>query len=187
MANVFDDLKYVVSYSSEVESCFDLIKKFKGDYAAFGTEKISTAKHLAEFSEKLLSRLCETLGVEKTASREDVAAAINALDGLCCLENGRLTKVPADKLSEMGASFASEDWKSLPFASEAVNGLEAAKKHIDELHSADNFHLNVKTELSELVDSIQYPVLFGIWRYRVREQDSTKSFKEYIRIYNEGI
>ena len=51
----------------------------------------------------------------------------------------------------------------------------------------DNFHLNIKTELSELVDSIQYPVLFGIWRYRVREQDSTKSFKEYIRIYNEGI
>lgn len=187
MANVFDDLKYVVSYSNEVESCFDLIKKFKGDYAAFGTEKITTAKHLAEFSDKLLAKLCKTLGVEKTASREDVAAAINALDGLCCLNDGALTKVPADKLSEMSASFDGGEWKSLPFSSEAVNGLEEAKKHIDELHSGDNFHLNIKTELSELVDSIQYPVLFGIWRYRVREQDSTKSFKEYIRIYNEGI
>lgn len=187
MANVFEDLKYVVSYSNEVDSCFDLIKKFKGDYAAFGTEKITTAKHLAEFSEKLLNRLCEALGVEKTASAEDVAAAVNTLDGLCYLDDGKITKVPADKLSAMSASFDGEAWKSLPFASEAVSGLEEAKKHIDELHADDNFHLNIKTELSELVDSIQYPVLFGIWRYRVREQDSTKSFKEYIRIYNEGI
>ena len=187
MANVFEDLKYVVSYSNEVESCFDLIKKFKGDYAAFGTEKISTAKHLAEFSDKLLSRLCKALGIEKTASAEDVAAAVNALDGLCYLNDGKLTKVPADKLSEMGASFDGDGWKALPFASEAVNGLEEAKKHINELHTDDNFHLNIKTELSEMVDSIQYPVLFGIWRYRVREQDSTRSFKEYIRIYNEGI
>ncbi len=187
MANVFEDLKYVVSYSNEVDSCFDLIKKFKGDYAAFGTEKITTAKQLAEFSDKLLGRLCKAFGVEKTASAEDVAAAVNALDGLCYLDDGRLTKVPADKLSAMSASFDDEAWKSLSFASEAVSGLEEAKKHIDELHVDDNFHLNIKTELSELVDSIQYPVLFGIWRYRVREQDSTKSFKEYIRIYNEGI
>lgn len=187
MANVFEDLKYVVSYANEVDSCFDLIKKFKGDYVAFGTEKITTAKQLAEFSDKLLSRLCKALGVEKTASAEEVAAAVDALDGLCYLDDGRLTKVPADKLSAMSASFDDEEWKSLPFASEAVNGLEEAKKHIDELHADDNFHLNIKNELSELVDSIQYPVLFGIWRYRVREQDSTKSFKEYIRIYNEGI
>ncbi len=187
MANVFEDLKYVVSYANEVDSCFDLIKKFKGDYVAFGTEKITTAKQLAEFSDKLFSRLCKALGVEKTASAEEVAAAVDALDGLCYLDDGRLTKVPADKLSAMSASFDDEAWKSLPFASEAVNGLEEAKKHIDELHAGDNFHLNIKNELSELVDSIQYPVLFGIWRYRVREQDSTKSFKEYIRIYNEGI
>ncbi len=187
MANVFDDLKYVVSYSNEVDSCFDLIKKFKGDYAAFGTEKIATAKQLAEFSDKLLTRLANALGIEKTASREDVAEAMAKLDGLCVAEDGVLSKVAPDKLAEMSASFDGDSWKSLSFAAEAVNGVEAAKKHIDELHAADNFHLNIKNELSELVDSIQYPVLFGIWRYRVREQDSTKSFKEYIRIYNDGI
>ncbi len=187
MANVFDDLKYVVSYSNEVDSCFDLIKKFKGDYAVFGTEKITTAKHLAEFSDKLLTRLANALGIDKTASREDVAAAMAKLDGLCVLQDGVITKVAADKLSELSASFDGDGWKSLPFAKEAVSGVEGAKKHIDELHAADNFHLNVKNELSELVDSIQYPVLFGIWRYRVREQDSTKSFREYIKIYNEGI
>lgn len=187
MANVFEDLKYVVGYANEVDSCFDLIKKFKGDYAAFGTEKISTAKQLAEFSDKLLTRLATALGVDKSASREAVAAAMQKLDGLCMMQDGVITKVAADKLSSYGSSFDGDGWKSLSFAAEAVSGLENAKKHIDELHAADNFHLNVKTEVSELVDCIQYPVLYGIWKYRVREQDSTKSFREYIKIYNEGI
>ncbi len=187
MANVFADLKYVVGYANEVDSCFDLIKKFKGDYAAFGTEKITTAKQLAEFADRLLQRLSKVLGVEKGASDEAVAAAMNALDGLCVLNDGRLEKVSANELSEMSASFDNDSWKSLPFAKEAVDGVAEAKKHIDELHAAENFHLNVKNELSELVDSVQYPVLFGIWRYRVREQDSKRSFRDYIRIYNEGI
>lgn len=187
LCNVFDDLKYVVSYASEVDSCFDLIKKFKGDYAVFGTEKISTAKQLAEFADKLLQRICKCFGLTKDSTHEQIAAAINALDGMCIRNDNKLCKVAADKLSEMSASLKDESWKQLPFAAEAVNGVADAKKHIDELHNAENFHLNVKNELSELGDSIVYPVLFGIWRYRVREQDSTRSFRDYIRIYNEGI
>ena len=45
----------------------------------------------------------------------------------------------------------------------------------------------VKQELSALTDCIQYPVLFGIWKYRVREQGSKRSFRDYIKIYNDGI
>lgn len=187
IANVFDDLKYVVSYAGEVDSCFDLIKKFKGDYAAFGTEKISTAKHLAEFADKLLQRICTAFGVDKGASRDAIVSAINALDGLCVMKDGKLEKVSADKLSAMSASFRDEAWKKLSFADEAVNGVAEAKKHIDELHSGENFHLHVKNELAELTDCVQYSVLLGIWRYRVREQDSVKSFREYIKIYNDGI
>lgn len=187
LCNVFDDLKYVVSYASEVDSCFDLIKKFKGEYAVFGTEKINTAKQLAEFADKLLQRICNGFGLTKDATHEEITAAINALDGLCVKKDGKLCKVPADQLSAMSESFKNESWKSQPFAAEAVNGVSEAKEHIDELHSAENFHLNVKNELTELGDCIQYPVLFGIWRYRVREQDSTRSFREYIKIYNEGI
>ncbi len=108
IANVFDDLKYVVSYAGEVDSCFDLIKKFKGDYAAFGTEKISTAKHLAEFADKLLQRICTAFGVDKGASRDAIVSAINALDGLCVMKDGKLEKVSADKLSAMSASFRDE-------------------------------------------------------------------------------
>ncbi|MGN0688098.1 MAG: hypothetical protein ACI4KA_08340 [Oscillospiraceae bacterium] len=187
LCNVFDDLKYVVSYASEVDSCFDLIKKFKGEYVVFGTEKISTAKQLAEFADKLLERICKGFGITKDATHEQITAAINALDGLCVRNDGVLSKVPADKLSAMGASFTDDGWKKQPFAAEAVVGVDEAKKHIDELHSGDNFHLSVKNELSELGDSIQYPVLYGIWRYRVREQDSDRSFADYIRIYNDGI
>ena len=187
LCSVFDDLNYVVGYASEVDSCFDLIKKFKGDYAVFGTEKITTAKQLAEFADKLLQRICKGFGLTKDSTHEEITAAINALDGLCVRNDGRIEKIAADKLSAMSASFKDEGWKSQSFAAEAVSGVEEAKKHIDELHSGENFHLNIKNELSELGDSIQYPVLFGIWRYRVREQDSDRSFRDYIKIYNEGI
>lgn len=187
IANVFDDLKYVVSYAGEVDSCFDLIKKFKGDYSAFGTDKINTAKQLAEFADKLLERICKAFGVDKSASRDDIIAAINGLSGLCIMKDGRIEMVSADKLSDMSASFKDEGWKKLSFADEAVNGVSDAKKHIDELHSGENFHLHIKNELAELTDCVQYSVLLGIWRYRVREQDSVKSFREYIKIYNDGI
>ncbi len=187
MAAVFDDLKYVVSYAGEVDSCFDLIKKFKGDYAAFGTDKIATAKQLAEFAAKLLDRICEVLGVEKDAPRDRIIEAINALDGLCVMDNGRLRKVSQEKLNEMSAALGSDEWKKLPFASEAVNGVAEAKQHIDQLHGGDNFHLHIKEELAELTDCIQYSVLLGVWKYRVREQNSDKSFREYIKIYNDGI
>ncbi|MBQ8171666.1 MAG: hypothetical protein IJZ95_06745 [Oscillospiraceae bacterium] len=187
LCNVFDDLKYVVSYANEVDNCFDLIKKFKGDYTGYNTEKISSAKQLAEFADKLLTRICNAFGLTKDSTHDDIKAAIDALSGLCVINDGRLEKVSDAELSAMSASFNDESWKQLPFATEAVNGVADAKKHIDELHSGENFHLNIKTELSELGDSIQYPVLFGIWRYRVREQDSTRSFREYIKIHNEGI
>ena len=75
----------------------------------------------------------------------------------------------------------------LSFAAEAVKGLEQAKKDIDEWHSGDNFHLTIKQETAALADCLLYPVLYGIWRYRVREQDSTHSFRDYIAIYNDGI
>lgn len=187
LGNAFDDLKYVASYAREVDSCFDLIKRFKGDYAVFGTEKINNAKQLADFADRLLDRICAVFGIEKNASREAVAEAVGKLDGLCTVSDGKIEKVSAEELSAVIASFDKEDWKQLPFANEAVNGLAAAKAHIDELHSGDNFHLMVKNELAGFGDSVQYSVLFGIWRYRVREQDSVRSFREYIKIYNDGI
>ncbi len=187
MYNVFDDLKYVESYAKEVDSCFDLIKRFKGDYAAFGTEKISNAKQLSEFAGKLLEKLCTVLDVDKDISRDDLAITLEELSGLCRINDGKLEKMTASELSAISTSFDGEEWKSLPFAAEAVNGVTEAKKHIDELHNGENFHLMIKNELSGLGDSIQYPVLFGIWRYRVREQDSVKSFREYIKLYNDGI
>ena len=113
--------------------------------------------------------------------------AVSALSGLCIVDDGKIVKLSAEELSEMGASFDKEDWKQLPFAAEAVEGVAKAKAHIDELHGGDNFHLMIKSELSDLGHSIQYPILFGIWRYRVREQDSDRSFREYIKIYNDGI
>lgn len=45
----------------------------------------------------------------------------------------------------------------------------------------------IKNDIQSLNDCIQYPVLYGVWRYRVREQDSVRSFRDFIKIYNDGI
>lgn len=185
--NAAADLAYAVGYASEVDNCIDYIKKFKADYILLGAEKINTAKQLAEFAQGLLDRLCTAFGIEKDVTREQADAAANALGGLCYTEDGRIVALTENESARLAKSFEGEDWRAQPFAAEAVKGLAAAKAKIDELHKGAAYHLHIKQELSALADCIQYPVLYGIWRYRVREQDSVRSFKDFIRIYNDGV
>lgn len=181
------DLKYTAGYAKEVDNCLDLIKKVKCDYPAEGVEKISNAKQLADFAEKLLSRLYKAFGISEQSSEGDIAAAVNAVSGLCTVSDGVIKPVSAEVLDRCAKSISGEEYKSMSFAAEAIPGVESAKKRIDDLHKDENFHLLIKNELMSLNDCIQYPVLFGIWRYRVREQNSDRSFRDYIKIYNDGV
>ena len=181
------DLKYIAGYASEVDNCLDLIKKVKCDYVLLGAEKLANGKQVAEYAGKLLDRVCGVFGFTKESSAEEIAAAVNGLSGLCVMDGGKLAKVPDAELAAMAQSFEGDGYLKQSFAAEAVSGLAEAKKNIDEWHSGENFHLRVKQELNALADCIQYPVLFGIWRFRVREQDSKRSFRDYIKIYNDGI
>ena len=45
----------------------------------------------------------------------------------------------------------------------------------------------MKNQVNELPDCVKYSVLFGIWRYRVRERDSQRSFKDFVKIFNDGM
>ena len=74
-----------------------------------------------------------------------------------------------------------------PFGEEAITGLEQAKQRVNELHSGSHYHLMIKNDIQSLNACIQYPVLYNIWKYRVREQDSVRSFRDFIRIYNDGM
>ncbi|MGN1109472.1 MAG: helicase-related protein, partial [Oscillospiraceae bacterium] len=186
LSNLIADLRYTESYASEVDNCYDLIKKFKGDYEALGAGKINNAKQLAEFAGKLLAKVCGFYGVSKDASQEDIAAALASLTGLCAVNDGALAPVNSEMLSKIAASL-DQDPAGQSFGEEAIAGVEAAHKHIDELHSGSNYHLMIKNDIQSLNDCIQYPVLYGVWRYRVREKDSVRSFKDFIRIYNDGI
>ena len=185
--NAAADLEYAIGYANEVDNCFDYIKKFKADYVLLGAENINTGKQLAEFAEKLLNGLCTAFGISRGQTAEEIAAAAQAAHGLCYLDGGRITALTESELTRLVKSFEGDGWLSQPFASEAVKGLAAAKQRIDELHSGEAYHLHIKQELSALADCIQYPVLYGIWRFRVREQDSQRSFREFIKIYNDGI
>ena len=186
IAALIADLRYAESYSSEVDSCYDLIKKIKGDYEPFGAANIANARQLAEFSGKLLAKLCKFYGIEKTSSPEEIAAAAGKLSGLCQVNGEALSAVSADIIAKTSASLDA-DPASQPFGEEAINGLKQAHERINELHSGPNYHLMIKNDIQSLNDCIQFPVLYNIWKYRVREQDSVRSFRDFIRIYNDGM
>ncbi len=186
VSNLIADLKYVHSYSSEVDSCYDLVKKFKGEYELLGAGKVSNAKQLSEFSGEMLGRICKFYGVTKDSSGEEIEAALASAKGLCVSDNGVLAPISADVVSNTAASLDA-DPASQPYGAEVLAGIKEARQHIDELHSGRNYHLMIKNDIQSMNDCIQYPVLFGIWRYRVREEDSVRSFRDFIKIYNDGL
>lgn len=184
--NLISDLRYTESYSREVDNCYDLIKKFKGEFEALGAGKISTAKQLAEFSGKLLEKICTFYGVTKDSSAEDISAAMNPLSGLCTVVDEALVPVLDEVLAKTAESLDTDPTVQ-PFGEEAVAGVAQAHARIDQLHSGSNYHLMIRNDIQALNDCLQYPVIYGIWRYRVREQDSVRSFKDFIKIFNDGI
>lgn len=186
VSNLIADLKYVHSYSSEVDSCYDLVKKFKGEYELLGAGKVSNAKQLSEFSGEMLGRICKFYGVTKDSSGEEIEAALASAKGLCVSDDGVLATISADVVSNTAASLDA-DPASQPYGAEVLAGIKEARQHIDELHSGRNYHLMIKNDIQSMNDCIQYPVLFGIWRYRVREEDSVRSFRDFIKIYNDGL
>lgn len=185
MNGLIADLKYTRDYAKQVDNCLDLIKKVKCDYTSPESAAISNNKQLVDFAEQMLARLYKLLGISEQSSETDIAGAMDQLGGLCVIEKGKLA--PAPGREHMAGSFNDNGYTNLPFAMEAVKGLADAKAEIDEYHKSENFHLKIKQEISELEDCIQYPVLYGIWKYRAKEQDSDRSFKDYIKIYNDGI
>lgn len=186
IAELVADLRYAESYASEVDSCYDLIKKVKADYELLGAGNLSNARHLAEFAGKLLAKVCRFYGIEKDSSPEEIAAAADKLSGLCQAADGALSAVPADMVEKISKSLDA-DPAAQTFGEEAITGLEQAKQRVNELHSGSHYHLMIKNDIQSLNDCIQYPVLYNIWKYRVREQDSVRSFRDFIRIYNDGM
>ncbi|MBD5130061.1 MAG: hypothetical protein HDT43_09070 [Ruminococcaceae bacterium] len=183
--NLIGDLKYIRGVAKEIDNCLDLIKKVKCEYTVPETEAITNSKQLAEFAENMLERMYTLFGLGEDSSNDDIAAAINALSGLCIVRDGKLVKAPDS--GAMSDSFTNDSYSNQPFALDALKGLSDAKAQIDELHKGGDFHLKIKQEIVSLNDCIQYPVLYGIWKYRAKEQDSDRSFKDYIKIYNDGI
>ena len=185
---LISDLKYTRDYAKQVDNCLDLIKKVKCEYVIPETAAVTNSRQLAEFASNMLERMYKLLGLSEQSTSDDIAAAIGDINGLCVIEDGTLAIAP-DRES-MAASFEDEGYTNLPFAMEAVMGLADAKAEIDEFHKSENFHLKIKQEITALEDNIQYSVLYGIWKYRAKESDfqrSDRSFKEYIKIYNDGM
>lgn len=183
--NLIADLRYISDFASQVESCQDLIKRVKREYCIEQTEKISNSKQLVEFADNALKSLYKLFGLNEKSDESAIAAAVNSIGGLCTKISGKLER--AAHREQMAQTLTDDAYSNEPFAFEVISGISEAKKQIDELRRGDDFHLKIKQEISELSDCIQYSVLYGIWKYRAKEQDSQRSFKEYIKIYNDGI
>ena len=182
------DLKYTRDFAKQVDNCLDLIKKVKCEYAIPEAATVTNNKSLVDFAEHMLARMYKLLGISEKSSEEDIAGVMEQFGGLCVIDGGRLIAAPYRE--QMAASFNDDGYTNLPFAMEAVKGLADAKAEIDEYHKGENFHLKIKEEISALENCIQYPVLYGIWKYRAKERESDRSdrsFKDYIKIYNDGI
>ncbi|MCM1168153.1 MAG: hypothetical protein NC299_03190 [Lachnospiraceae bacterium] len=183
--DLIENLKYIHDKAKAIENCLDLIKEVKCKYVVPEAAAVTNSKQLAEFAENMLGRLYELYGLDESSSKDDIAAAVNNLSGLCVVRDGQLKRV--SERAAMADSFTNDSYSNQPFTLEALKGLSDAKAQIDELHKSDDFHLKIKQEIISLNDCIQYPVLYGIWKYRAKEQDSDRSFKDYIKIYNDGI
>ena len=130
--------------------------------------------------------MCRVYGFEKDSSPEVFAAAADKLSGLCQAAVGALSAGPADLVVKIAKSLDA-DPAAQPFGEEAITGRVQAKQRVNELHSGSHYHLMIMNDIQSLNDCIQYPVLYNIWKYRVREQDSVRSFRDFIRIYNDGM
>lgn len=180
------DLRYLRDYSNQVDNCTDLIKRVKIEYITPEVENISNAKQLNDFATEQLAKIYKLFGISDSSQNADITAAVNSVSGLCAVNaSGKLEK--SAECSKLAESFDNESYLKQPFAAEAVKGLADAKAEIDELHKSAGFHLKIKQEIGALNDCIQYSVLYGIWKYRAKEQDSDHTFKDYIKIYNDGI
>lgn len=136
--------------------------------------------------ESSLQRCAGSTALRRTPPPTEIAAAADKLSGLCQAADGALSAVPADMVEKISKSLDA-DPAAQPFGEEAIAGLEQAKQRVNELHSGSHYHLMIKNDIQSLNDCIQYPVLYNIWKYRVREQDSVRSFRDFIRIYNDGM
>ena len=187
MAGLVASLKYVRDHAQQAESGFDFIKKVKADFSLVDNDEISNTKQLTDFADKTLNKIYTLLGINDKSSPAEIAAAMNEINGLCLInDSGKIEKMLLR--DEMAASFSDNSYSNQPFASEAVKGLEDAKAEVDALENDKEFHIKIKNAVRELHDVIQYPVMYGIWKYREKQKKQSGSqFKEYIRIFNDGI
>lgn len=185
MAGLVSSLKYIRDHAKQSDAGLEFIKKVKGEFSLIDDDSISNTKQLTDFAEKNLSRIYTLLGISDSSTAAEIAEAMNALEGLCLINEGKIEKVLLR--DEMAASFSNDSYSNQPFASEAVKGLEEAKAEVDAMENDSSFHIKIRNAVSELNDCIRYPVIYGIWKYREKQRNSGYQFKEYIRIYNDGI
>lgn len=185
MAGLVSSLKYVRDHAKQAESGLDFIKKVKAEFSLIEDDGISNTKQLSDFAEKNLTKIYTLLGVNDNSTANEIAAAMNSLTGLCLIKDGKIEQ--ATECEKMAESFSDNSYAEQPFAAEAVKGLDEAKADVDALKDDKDFHIKIKYAVSELNDCIQYPVIYGIWKYREKQSNSGYQFKEYIRIFNDGI
>lgn len=134
IAELVADLRYAESYASEVDSCYDLIKKVKADYELLGAGNLSTPAIWRNSRGSSLQRCAGSTALRRTPPPRRSQRRQTSLSGLCQAADGALSAVPADMVEKISKSLDA-DPAAQPFGEEAITGLEQAKQRVNELHS----------------------------------------------------
>lgn len=197
LAKCIYDLKYINSYATEVESCFDLIKQFKADYLVPDNVSISNSKQLVDITAAMINNLMHLFDIDENLSAHPEVAQIEklfapvlkSLSGalLYLTDTNRIKALKDKELKAMLYSAAYQSALSQSQSSPIQQGIRNAKATIDANYGSDEFTAKLRDAVSSYDYRMQLSILYGVWRYRAREIGTSKSFKKFIKIFNEGV
>lgn len=194
LADMLIDLKYISGYTGEVGSSFDVISRFRSEYNIPAEIELPTAAKAHDYASKKLEILGKAFDVTALLSEKNVDA-------------DKLRAVLADKIDQFKRGFVyfDDDMTLRVISGEmlfndeykffcttitdnpCMKGLKNAVDHLDTLAGGGRGYPYIKNDTSQLTDALLPSVLYNIWRYWKTERGISRSFVEFIKMYNEGV
>lgn len=188
------DIKYIADYTGSVGSSFDVISRFKTDYAIPAERNLTTAARTHEYSANKLSVLASALGVSEliSAKETDKAALLAAVtekaaalrEGYACFDDKMtLTVLPRSAVQNDELKKFTKLLDGNPY----YEGVKRAKASLKKTAFDAGGYAYLKNEILPLSDLMRPVVLYHVWLYWHKELGYGGSYEAFMQAYNDGI
>lgn len=188
------DVKYIADYTGSVGSSFDVISRFKADYAVPAERNLTTAARTHEYATHKLSVLASALGVSElvSAKETDKAALLAAItEKVAALREGyaafdekmTLTVLPRSAVQNEELKKFAKLLDGNPY----LEGVKRAKAALKEMAEKAGGYAYLKDKTMPLSDLMRPVVLYHIWQYWHKELGYGGSYEAFIKAYNDGL